>query len=120
MDLVTKVRDAEHWTQVLESSDKKLVVVDVHKDWCGSCKIMEPTYKRIATEIDHAERRLVFATLNVGLNVDEIEDTGSCKPRFLFFRDRKQVADVEGANAPLLEQQIKEHLSSAENDDDEI
>lgn len=25
MELVTKVRDAEHWAQVLESSEKKLV-----------------------------------------------------------------------------------------------
>ncbi|KAI9980806.1 hypothetical protein PInf_010130 [Phytophthora infestans] len=64
MELVTKVRDAEHWVQVLESSEKKLVVVDVHKDWCGPCKIVEPSYKRLTTDIEHAERRVMFATLN--------------------------------------------------------
>ncbi|EGZ25011.1 hypothetical protein PHYSODRAFT_487436 [Phytophthora sojae] len=119
MELVTKVRDAEHWAQVLESSEKKLVVVDVHKDWCGPCKIVEPTYKRLATDIDHAERRLMFTTLNVGLHIDGIEDTGSCKPRFLFFKDRKHIADVEGANAPQLELLVKQHLPPLGNDDEE-
>lgn len=92
----------------------------MHKDWCGPCKIVEPTYKRIASEIDHVERRLVFATLNVGLNVDGIEDIGSCKPQFLFFKDRKQIADVDGANAPLLEQLVKQHLPLVINDDEDI
>ncbi|KAE9190952.1 hypothetical protein PF002_g24632 [Phytophthora fragariae] len=107
MELLTKVRDAEHWAQVLESSEKKLVVVDVHKDWCGPCKIVEPTYKRLATEIDHAERRVIFTTV------------GSCKPRFLFFKDRKHIADVDGANAPQLEQLVKQHLPPLGNDDEE-
>ncbi|KAF4029403.1 Thioredoxin [Phytophthora infestans] len=95
MELVTKVRDAEHWVQVLESSEKKLVVVDVHKDWCGPCKIVEPSYKRLTTDIEHAERRVMFAT------------------------DRKQIADVDGANAPLLEQSVKQHLPPIGNDDEE-
>ncbi|KAF4028740.1 Thioredoxin [Phytophthora infestans] len=119
MELVTKVRDAEHWVQVLESSEKKLVFVDVHKDWCGPCKIVEPSYKRLTTDIEHAERRVMFATLNVGLHVDGIEDTGSCKPRFLLFKDRKQIADVDGANASLLEQSVKQHLPPIGNDDEE-
>ncbi|KAF1324407.1 Brefeldin a-inhibited guanine nucleotide-exchange protein 1, partial [Globisporangium splendens] len=63
MELVTKVKDAEHWGQLREASDKKLLVVDVHKDWCGPCKIMEPTYKRLSVDIDQVEKRVAFATL---------------------------------------------------------
>ncbi|KAG2828915.1 hypothetical protein PC116_g25581 [Phytophthora cactorum] len=106
MELVSKVRDAEHWVQVLESSEKKLVVVDVHKDW-----------QNLDSVVLKLSRRLL--QLNVGLHVDGIEDTGSCKPRFLFFKDRKQIADVDGANAPLLEQLVKQHLPPLGNDDEE-
>lgn len=38
-------------------------VVDVHKDWCGPCKIMEPTYKRLAVDIDQSEKRVAFASV---------------------------------------------------------
>lgn len=39
-------------------------VVDVHKDWCGPCKIMEPTYKRLAVDIDQSEKRVAFASVS--------------------------------------------------------
>jgi thiol-disulfide isomerase/thioredoxin len=122
---VTKVRDAEHWGQVLDLSDKKLLgayslshlggafgallacsgatldashsivasrgssrarrhcrlliacsllfslpgcaVVDAHKDWCGPCKVMEPTYKRLSAEIEAADRRIAFASVRLSL-----------------------------------------------------
>lgn len=40
-----------------------MAVVDAHKEWCGPCKIMEPTYKRLASDIEHAERRVVFVSV---------------------------------------------------------
>uniref|UniRef100_K3WXZ7 Thioredoxin domain-containing protein n=1 Tax=Globisporangium ultimum (strain ATCC 200006 / CBS 805.95 / DAOM BR144) TaxID=431595 RepID=K3WXZ7_GLOUD len=120
MELVTKVKDAEHWGQLREASDKKLLVVDVHKDWCGPCKIMEPTYKRLSVDIDQAEKRVAFATLNVILGVEGVEDNGSCKPRFVLFRERKPVAEVSGANAPQLEQLVKQHCPPLGNDDEEM
>ncbi|TMW57870.1 hypothetical protein Poli38472_013344 [Pythium oligandrum] len=119
MELVTRVRDAEHWMQLRETSEKKLVVVDAHKDWCGPCKILEPTYKRITTDIDRPEQRLVFASLNVNLGLEGIEDNGSCKPRFILFKDRKQIAEVTGANAPQLEHLIHQHLPAVQDGDDE-
>lgn len=93
MELVAKVKDAEHWALLREASDKKLLgvtkcdchhslypclacilnlllralaVVDVHKDWCGPCKIMEPTYKRLAVDIDQSEKRVAFASVSHG------------------------------------------------------
>ncbi|TYZ63390.1 hypothetical protein PybrP1_001926 [[Pythium] brassicae (nom. inval.)] len=119
MELIVKVKDAEHWAALREASDKKLLVVDVHKDWCGPCKIMEPTYKRLAVDIDQSEKRATVAQLNVALGLDGVEDTGSCKPRFVLFRERKQIAELNGANAPHLEQLVKQHCPPLGADDDE-
>ncbi|GAB9468052.1 hypothetical protein Gpo141_00005380 [Globisporangium polare] len=119
MELVAKVKDAEHWALLREASDKKLLVVDVHKDWCGPCKIMEPTYKRLAVDIDQSEKRVAFASLNVTLGLEGVEDTGSCKPRFVLIRERKQIAELNGANAPQLEQLVKHHCPPLGNDDEE-
>ncbi|KAJ0398471.1 hypothetical protein ATCC90586_003374 [Pythium insidiosum] len=93
MELVTRVRDAEHWAQLREACEKKLLVVDAHKEWCGPCKIMEPTYKRIMTEMERSDQRLAFASLNVNLGVDGVEDNGSCKPRFLLVKSAPILAD---------------------------
>ncbi|KAJ0394793.1 hypothetical protein P43SY_004240 [Pythium insidiosum] len=93
MELVTRVRDPEHWAQLREACEKKLLVVDAHKEWCGPCKIMEPTYKRIMTEMERSDQRLAFASLNVNLGVDGVEDNGSCKPRFLLVKSAPILAD---------------------------
>ena len=39
------------------------LVVDIHKEWCGPCKIMEPAYKRIFGETDNADKRVAFLTV---------------------------------------------------------
>jgi thiol-disulfide isomerase/thioredoxin len=88
-EFITRVRDAEQWAQLKDASNKRLLgafpvrrsarkldssfslaaVVDVHKDWCGPCKIMEPTYKRIAADIDRPDQRFVIASVGDSLEL---------------------------------------------------
>jgi hypothetical protein len=35
-------------------------VVDLHKEWCGPCEVMEPTFRRIFLDMDSADQRLAY------------------------------------------------------------
>lgn len=46
---VVKVNDAEFQKQLNENSK---VVVKYYADWCGSCRLFAPKYKRVSNEED--------------------------------------------------------------------
>ena len=55
--LVTE--NPEEWEmKVLQMSEEKLVVVDVHQDWSGPCEATFPTFSRIFMDTNAAEDRL--------------------------------------------------------------
>ncbi len=39
-----------HFTEQIETY--RLALIDFHADWCGPCKMLEPTIERIATDAD--------------------------------------------------------------------
>jgi thioredoxin 1 len=45
--------------QVFSEHNKKLVIIDVHPAWCGSCEALMPCYKNLQTQvIDEFEKRV--------------------------------------------------------------
>jgi thioredoxin 1 len=46
------VESGDHLEEVLE--DNHVVLVDFYADWCGPCKMLEPTVEEIAAETDAA------------------------------------------------------------------
>ncbi|KAF0684980.1 Aste57867_23009 [Aphanomyces stellatus] len=120
MSLAVAIKDLDQWAHVKETNVEKLLVVDVYQEWCGPCRILEPTYKRIFAEIPGADSRVLFASACAVLKIDNITDNGSCKPRFVLLRDKKIVGDIVGVNVPTLEATIKGNLPArkAEEDND--
>jgi thioredoxin 1 len=57
------VKSKEHLDELVAEHD--VVLVDFHADWCGPCKMLEPTVAEIAAETD-------VAVLKV--DIDELQD----------------------------------------------
>ena len=45
--MLVKIEDETGWQSMLEASDKMLVILDVHQDWCGPCEAIHPTLLRV-------------------------------------------------------------------------
>eukprot|EP00798_Chlamydomonas_sp_ICE-L_P014209 gene14209-20179_t len=62
-----------------------LQVIELYQTWCGPCKAIQSTFKRIY--FDAGDRPLKFFTLDVE-KVEGFEKyRGSCKPVFMFYKD---------------------------------
>ena len=45
--LVIKIEDEAGWHSIIESSDDKLVIIDIHQDWCGPTDAIHSTLSRV-------------------------------------------------------------------------
>lgn len=100
--LIIKIDDEAGWTSLMEMSDTKLVVVDIHSDWCGPCEAMFPTFARIFLDYDSADERIVIATVSSGKMGHIVQeslphdghhnlDKQGCYPLFALYRVRNIV-----------------------------
>ncbi|KAM3137895.1 hypothetical protein pb186bvf_009976 [Paramecium bursaria] len=112
--VVNVVKDEDHFMQLINSENKKLVLLDVHPEWCGPCEMMQPTYKSLQTNIDDFEKRVDIFTLSYNKIVhykhDKFNKEPSAKPRFLFFYEGKIVDEVNGADIPAIYEKVQKYL----------
>ena len=90
----------EFKSTVLNESDRRLHVIDLHAGWSGPCQQMVPTFKSLQVTIDYFDERVNI----VQVDHDYVKDFGSysktSKPRFLFFKGGKLLQAIEGCQAP--------------------
>lgn len=110
------IKDIDHWNSLVVPESKKLSVIDLHLPWCGSCTLMQSTYRSIALKIDEWEDRLQFLVVDTEKLKDYSEKQASCMPKFLFFVGSKLVAEVAGLNVPRIMTLINKYLPSLEDD----
>ena len=59
VELTTVIRDADHFMHYYNQRHPKLVIIDIHPTWSGTCEALMPFYKNLQTNvIDEFEKRI--------------------------------------------------------------
>ncbi|KAF4530578.1 hypothetical protein B566_EDAN006784 [Ephemera danica] len=90
----------------LKEAGSKLVVVDFFATWCGPCKMIAPQMETLSKECPN----VVF----LKVDVDECEELAAeysitAMPTFLFFKNKKTVETMTGANYDKLKALVTTH-----------
>mmetsp|Transcript_7955 Transcript_7955/g.15479 ORF Transcript_7955/g.15479 Transcript_7955/m.15479 type:complete len:152 (-) Transcript_7955:240-695(-) len=100
---------------------KGLKVVEIYSGWCGPCKSVLPTFRRIRLDKDD-ENALLFLTVEAekcNFLEPAKEHRGKSEPLFLLYRNGQLKCRVEGANTPRLNIEILS-LTPANADTDDL
>ena len=84
------VESEDHMQELIEESD--VVLVDYYADWCGPCKMLEPTVEEVAAESD--------ATV-LKVDIDELQALAQSRgiqsvPTLEFYANGEQADRVVG------------------------
>jgi len=84
------VEDESHFEELIETHG--VVLVDYYADWCGPCKMLEPTVEEIAAETEAAVLKV---------DIDELQEFASAKgirsvPTLEFYHNGESVDRVIG------------------------
>ncbi|CAE7677928.1 unnamed protein product [Symbiodinium sp. KB8] len=112
--LMEVIDDAEVLQEWIDKSDDLVVVVDLFKDWCGYCSVMEPTYNTLFLDLDNFEERVKLLAIDSSKLTEEqlkiIPVNPGCKPSFVVFKHKVAIGKVQGANAPEVAMLVRENV----------
>lgn len=92
-----KLEDDTAWDNIIELSASKVVVVDIHQDWCGPVEAIMPSMTRVMIEYDNAEDRFQYCSASIAKLKEKIQPTlpsdakidlekNGCLPLFAVYR----------------------------------
>ena len=113
IELTTTIRDADHFQHFFSERNPKLVIIDVHPAWSGTCEALMPFYKNLQTNvIDEFEKRIDIILVDQekleSLNLPEFQAT--CKPKIFISMQGKIIHTVNGPNTSELEDFVKKNV----------
>ncbi|KXZ51002.1 hypothetical protein GPECTOR_14g244 [Gonium pectorale] len=104
--IVELTSESQFKTEILDTPGT-LQVIEVYQSWCGPCKAVQSTFKRLYFDLN--DRPLKFYAV-AAERLPMLKDyVGKCIPVFLFFKDGKQLERVVGVQAPALNRLVMEH-----------
>lgn len=102
-------------------ASKGLKVLEIYSEWCGPCKSVVPTFKRIRLDKDDEAALQFIAVAAEKCDFLEAakEHRGKSEPLFLLYRNGQVKSKIDGANTPTLSTQILQ-LTPANADMDDL
>ncbi|KAJ7372868.1 thioredoxin domain-containing protein 6 [Desmophyllum pertusum] len=83
IELQIEIKTQDQWDELL--SKEGLIVVDSYSAWCGPCKAIVSSFKRLKNEL--GDDMLVFATVETD-SIDSLDAYRmKSQPTFLFYAD---------------------------------
>ena len=108
--MVRSIATKDEFDQLLSNAGKA-VVVDFTATWCGPCQRIAPVYEKMAEEFPQA----IFIKVDVDHNAEVAQQ---CKiramPTFKLFKNKAEVAMVQGGDENALRAMIKQHAGEVE------
>lgn len=97
--------------QKIENGDK--LIVDFHAKWCGPCKVMKPTFEKLAEEYRKQNSEVQLYTMDVEINQEFASSLGvRAVPTVKSFAEGKEVYSQPGMQ---MEGQIKQLVTNLIN-----
>jgi thioredoxin 1 len=95
---------SEHLKEKIKNGEK--LIVDFHGLWCGPCKVMKPTFERIAEEFRNENSEIQLYTMDIDKNREFVVSLGIRSiPTIKVFNEGNEIMSKTGL---LIEEQIKE------------
>ncbi len=55
-----EITSLEMWNQWIAKSNNMLLVVDIHKSWCGPCTVLEPLFNKLGVNVEKFSQRVMI------------------------------------------------------------
>ena len=91
--MVHAVQDSGDLDAQLTNAGSKLVVIDFHAVWCGTCTMIEPLFEEMSKTMND----VVF----LKVDVEDCEDIAA-----IFIKNKEKVAEFTGANLDKLKEMV--------------
>ncbi|XP_051466196.1 thioredoxin domain-containing protein 3 [Apus apus] len=105
IQLQTTINSENQWNEMLLK--KGVTVIDVYQAWCGPCKAVMNLFRKLRTEL--GEEDMLHFSVAEADSIPILQPfRNTCEPVFLFCVNGKIIAEVRGANGPLITRKITE------------
>ena len=117
----TELNSVDELKALLVASESKLILIDIHEEWCGQTTAVQPFLNQLWIEIDEPDKKIQLT--NVRSNIPGVQKLAQqwagnevkvaqqgCKPLFILLRHGQAVATIDGALPPLLRMYIDLHV----------
>ena len=103
------IKNNSAWKVEVEETEDYLQVIDDHPEWCGPCKAIQNTFKKVF--FDLSEKPLKFYTAPID-KINALADykEHSEKPIFLFYQNGEKIHEQIGCDPPKLIHYIEKHF----------
>jgi thioredoxin len=101
---VKKIANEQEFKTILDSAGSKMVVVDLYADWCGPCRMIQPTLSKLAKKY---QGKVEFYKVNIDEN-PQIAAALKTQviPYIVFIKDNKVVTAFAGVSSSEKYEQI--------------